>query len=652
VRTISSSLGLGPVLLATTLGLTQCAHSEDDAAQPPSPPADRELWQARLEMHGSASSVIITAPYVQDFLDDQVTRAEGGISIGFLDSSHRTVSRIEAERLSLSFRDDRVRVAGSVVVESGDSAVVRTDTLVWHSDTDLLEAPERVRLETPSGWVEGNDLRTGPGMAEWTLSAPRGVWRAEPDTGAMELEIRGRQVTGQQADGYSEAEYDSVAIQLSDQHVVAGRGWYEGRGGGRLRLADGVAIRDSIRSLIAQVVEWDLEMGTAQAHGAVELVEEKLHLRADQLGEEEGGDRWQARGAPVRVELGDRVLEARVLKSRRQEQSLSCQQAVLRDGERVLRADTIEYARNHETARARGGVRLDVPAFEGTATAGTMAVDLQRDRAELGQSPALTRALSDGGDLTIAANHMVLELGARVLTGTGEFSVTSGQTAVVAGSGRFESETDLATLAGQVEFRQSAGSARLRSHIRADTMVAEFADGRLMRVGVPAGLEGSVGGEASRMTWVLADSGAISLNGDRLVRLDLTGSGDVTHQNQIRNTASRFRADTMALSFSGDDELRRVWASGKAELTALLAPADTAASAPPRGPAQGRPEAAGGGARAYNRVRGEELEIDLVDGEVTQVRVLKSIEGRYVPPGAREPSGADQTKEDEDVADR
>ena len=154
------------------------------------------------------------------------------------------------------------------------------------------------------------------------------------------------------------------------------------------------------------------------------------------------------------------------------------------------------------------------------------------------------------------------------------------------------------------------------------------------------------------MTWVLADSGAISLDGDRLVRLDLTGSGDVTHQNLTRNTASRFRADAMALGFAGDDELRRVWASGQAELTALLAPSDSSTSGPPEDSTQGLREVEGGKARAYNRVRGEELEIDLVDGEVTQVRVLKSIEGRYVPPGAREPTGADHTREDERVADR
>lgn len=639
---------LPATLLAVAVGLAQCTYSEDSGDPPVPPPADREVWQARLEMHGSASSVIISAPYVQDFTDDQMTRAEGGISIGFLDSCNRTVSRIEAQRLNLSFHDDRVGVAGSVLVQSGDSVLARTDTLVWHSDTDLLEAPSRVRLEFPSGWIEGQNLRTGPGMEEWSLAEPHGVWRtgSESDTGVAELTIRARYATGHQRAGHSEAEYDSIAVQLNGQHMVADRGQYDADGGGRIHLAAGVVMRDSLRALTAEAVEWDLETHTAWASGAVELEETGLHLRADEVREDEDGDQWQARGSPVRVELGDRVLEASILTFQRDEQSLSCQQAVLRDGERVLRADTIEYARDREIARARGKVHLAVPGFRGEATAGDIVLDLAHERVESSQSPALIRSLAEGGTLTIAAGHMVLDLAPRVLTGTGGFSVSSNQTEVVAGRGRFEAETDRVILSHQVEFRQSAASGEQCSRIRSDSMVAELVDGRLSRVGLPIGLEGTVGAQTSRMTWVLADSGAVILEGERLVRLDLTGSGDVTHQNQGRGTTTRFRADAMSLAFDGVDELRRVWASGKAELTSLLASPDSSGSGPTQGPTEGIET------RAYNRVQGEELEIDLEDGEVSEVRVLKSIEGRYVPPDAREPSRVGGPREDDHVVDR
>ncbi len=80
---ISRRQALPRALLAIVVGLAQCTHPEDGGNPPLPPPADREMWQARLEMHGSASSVIITAPYVQDFIGDQMTRADGGITILF-----------------------------------------------------------------------------------------------------------------------------------------------------------------------------------------------------------------------------------------------------------------------------------------------------------------------------------------------------------------------------------------------------------------------------------------------------------------------------------------------------------------------------------------------------------------------------------------
>jgi len=593
-------------LLLWSITAAACTSLETDEASPGVPAADRESWGARLEVRGRNSTVIIAAPYVQDFLEGQVARADSGVAIVFLDRDGYEQTRLTAGRLTLSYDSQLVGVADSVVLRAGDSIWVRSDTLVWQPEEDILLIPGPLLIEQPQGHTEGRDLTTAPGLTGWIVQEPRTRWHGDGNSPGLWAAARRANVS--RAHGQIEAVYDSFSANFEGRSLTSTAARYVGSGGGRIQLTGGVAAMDSTWFLHADTLDYDLGGRALEARGHVELGDGDLGLVAALLIETAGGAEWVASGDPARVADGDVSLEAPQVAYQRGRQLVAAWPAALKWGDRQLRADSLTYDRGRGEARSVGDVRLTSPAFAGQARSARATFAPERGTATLSGAPSLTRA-ADGEELVISADTLYLDLEARVLRGEPGFAVSAAPVSVRSRRGVYRAGDELAELAGDVELIQAAGQG---ARLTADSMVVRLTDQAIARVEVPGLLSGTVGQPATQLTWLEAAAAVIELTEGRLSTIELSGKAQATHREARHGRASRFRASDMTLKFGAGEQLQSVQARGGAQVSAVL-PDQTE------------------GASASNRVEGQVLEIALTEGEVVEVRVLESIEGRFLP---------------------
>ena len=153
--------------------------------------------------------------------------------------------------------------------------------------------------------------------------------------------------------------------------------------------------------------------------------------------------------------------------------------------------------------------------------------------------------------------------------------------------------------------------------LRADSMRVDLEDGRLAHIEIPDSLAGSIAGGAGRINWISARGGSLLLQGDELERVELRGGSEVTHRKLGDEEVSRFAGAEMTMEFR-DRIMQRVHVRGNAEVVSRI------------------PKSKGEGEASMNRVEGERLVIEFTQGEITAVRLLDSIKGRYYPPEKRE----------------
>jgi len=477
----------------------------------------------------------------------------------------------------------------------------------------------------------GRDLSTSPGMTRWTVKRPHSRWRVgdlgQPDDDAepvpLEAAARGAEVT--LADGHVEAVYDSFAATYSGRALTSAAARYTDRQGGQVVLSGGAAAADSGWTLGADSLAYELAARRLRARGQVRLSDGALSLSAEQLVEEGDGDLWVATGAPATVADGDVSVAAPSVVYERLGQSLVAAVARLRQGDRLLRADSLRYARTDGLCRAAGAVVLRVPAFAGEATARWATFSSRDEWAVLGGAPALSRT-GEAGELVMGADTMWLDLGQRSLRGAPGYAVSAASVSVQAQRGAYRRGDDRAELGGRVVLLQAAGEG---ARLEADSMLVHLAGEAIARIEVPGSVEGTVGSAATQVTWLSAAAATIALDGGRLASVELTGAAEATHRESGHGRVSRFRARDMSLHFGAGEELEAVRARGGAQVQAVL---------------PGVPEGAAGqgadpeGEPAYNRVAGEALDITLVGGEVVEVGLLESVEGRFLPAEDEAPS--------------
>lgn len=593
-------------LLLWSIAAAGCTSLESDEEAPRAPAADRESWGARLEVRGRSSTVIISAPYVQDYLEGQVARADSGVAIDFLDRDGREQTSLTAGRLTLSYDSQLVSVADSVVLRAGDSIWVRADTLVWQPEADVLLIPGPLLIEQPQGYTEGRSLTTAPGLTGWTVQQPLTRWHR--DGSSPGLWARARRADVSRSDGHIEAVYDSFSADFEGRSLASAAARYTGGGGGRVQLTGRVAATDSNWHLHADTLDYDLGARALEARGRVVLGDGDLGLDAAHLTERDGGGEWVAHGDPAAVADGELSLQAEQVAYQRDRQLVTAWPAEIRWGDRRLRADSVIYDRSQGEARSEGDVRLTSPAFAGEARSARAIFAPERGTAALSGEPTLTRA-ADGRRLVIRADTLFMDLEARVLRGEPGFAVSAAPVSVRSRRGAYRAGDDRAELAGQVELIQAAGQG---ARLAADSMLVHLSGQAITRVEVPGPLSGTVGSRASQLTWLEAAAAVIELIDGGLSRIELSGEAEATHREARHGRASRFRARDMTLQFGTGEQLQSVQARGGAQVSAVL-PDQTE------------------GAAASNRVEGQVLEIALTDGEVIEVRVLESIEGRFLP---------------------
>ena len=672
-----------------------CGPSEDgpQPSVPSSHSADRESWEAVIEMRGPTFWATLRAPYLQDFADERITRADRGAEISFLDSAGTVVTRLTADTMVLEQRTDRLAMGGSVVIRAGDSLVARSDSLVWNREQDLVVIPRIVDVVLPSGTMRGRNLVTASRFDRWTAQDIRVQWQAavngdeingdEPDSDhdVFDFELSARREDSQWLEGQLVARYDTVSARVEGNRIRSLKAVFS-EADGRILFSSGVEIEDGQRFIRADEVEYKLQgkRGEARARGSVEVEEEDgQRLVAEEMTYGEDGERWSARGRPASLTMAQvpmaqapmaqapmpraRSLEAdRVRYEREEDAFFAAPRTVFRDGDRVLKADSLIFFRGEDRLEAVGNVDLRAPEFRGVATASTAIFDLVAEEVQLGGSPHLLRARDSGDSLILRATELSFKLGAERISGSGGFYLAAGDLVLTARAGGFDFAAQQAEFVGDVEFVQETPGTGGISRIHADSMALGLSEGgEVESVDLPGGLSGTIRTGGAGASWIRASRGSILLVSERLSRLQLDGDADVTYRNSATESVSRFQGRAMSLNFDEEGSLVGVTAEGGATVVSRLpgggrealnqsagtadqsaGTADqSAGAAATRGQrSEGAAPGIEGGAdrteATMNTVKGERLEILLQDGEVIEVRVIESIEGTFAPPEARE----------------
>lgn len=630
------------MVLPVCLLLAACTAPESPSTPDPVAPQDRdrESWGVRLQLyaadmgtdsgHSSRAnqSVTVEAPYITDQIDEQLSRADSGVTVTLADSARQVTTRLSAHRLVVDHRAHTVALAGSVQARSpARNVTLYADTLIWDRTTDLLQGPTGVRVELSSGQLSAATLSGGSDLAQWTARQVRSTFHdssaddkaSTPDP--VQIVAPAARVTSHDAGVV--ARFDSGRVQWRGRQVEATEVIYDGLTDA-LRLRGAVRLDDSTRQVRADSVDVELAGSHFVAWGNVTATGQ-VDLQADELREDSTG-RWSAIGAPLQLGVDGRRLQARHMTLSADTDSLSASgAATATEGERTIRADSIRLLRGADELSAEGGIHLQSNDLEGDLQAEHMRIRglggvlllwgearLRRDR-EPAEALTLTadtlRLQPDGGGLT-GSGAFVLQSPPRVVLQAERGTYQAHQVPVDGTVGEASSDTSL--LSGRTTFLYDADGAS--SRLSADTCQVLLDAGVAVGVIWPVPLKGHVQ-DAAQTSWLQAQSGRGILVDDRLSTLVLTGQVEVTHKGEA-DRLSRFTAASMELQYNDKGVLYRVQATGKALV---------------------RTRTAGG---SLNEVGGERLEVVLTDGAVTAVRVVQAIEGRFVPDG--EDSGTDQ----------
>lgn len=585
-------------LILLLLSLAGCGQAplDQESQAPAAPPADRELWEVRLEIYQPGMRAQVEAPYLRDDEEAQTSRADSSARVAFYDSTGALCSTISAARLSLERGAGRLGLGGGVMASAPESVAVQADTLVWDQETGRLEVPGQVRLSAPAGIEAGSHLQGRIDFGEWAMRQVEGHWQGR----AYQVQVRAQRETGWRQGGSFTVHYDTVSLWWEDSRIDSRRATFTTEPG-RLYLSEGVTSADSVRRFQAAEMEYHLEEQQVMARGQVRLEEPGLRLQAEEAREDRKAGSWQAWGrpaTPVFLERDSSAIQAQQLTYLKEADEIAATgQVLFRDQERALEAGRLRYWHRQRRLEAGGGIALRAPQFEGLATAAELVFDLEAARAQLRGDPRLHQQKGEG--LILSAGELDFDLKEKELTGRGAFSVDSGAARLRSQRGLYRTGQEELVLSGQVELRHH--TPQHLHYLQADSMVAQLQEGRIAQLRAPGALQGRFAELPDQAGWLQAQSGAVFFAAGQVERIELEGEADVTRR--AGEETSRFRGRRIALYFEGGS-LQRVWIGGEAELWARLP-----------GKEPGLPP-------ALNHVRGEELELRV--SEHSALRVVKS----------------------------
>ena len=629
---------VGRLLVSAAACLLACGDSVELSTgnAEPVPKADRQSWNSKLVLQGPASTVTVHLPFAQDFDERKLTLGEGGVAIEYVDRAAGVDSTtagvlIRARRLALEHEDNRIALAGSVAVETADSVSLTCDSLRWTRTDDLIEVPGWAAVERPGGSFRARDLSATTTLDRWSSRNVSGSVAGTAATGsAYDVRIRARRDSSVRSSrGHLKATYYEVSAVIDGRTVGGDRALFDEEDE-LVTFAGAVVLEDSTRTIRADRLEHDLAHGTSTALGSVVVEEQDWRLQAREIEVHTNGERWSSSGDPVLLEVDGRSLSASrlVYEGGAGQASFTAiggersAAAEFRDGERLLRADSLSYRRDADRVEAHGDVTLTGPEFDGIATAQQALLALDSERAQLSGAPRLVRRRPNDDDLVIRAPMLEFDLSGRQMRGEGGIEVSAGELELRAASGRFDSGADRLTLAAGVELVEGAADT-----IRSDSMVVALKDGEVVDVLLPRTLAGSIATSASQASWLEAGEGHLFLEAGRVRTLTLAGDARVTHRAFDREAINRFTGAEVTMSFTADGQLISVIAEGDAQVISRLPDVDAAGDESGADDPAVDEEAGG----SVNRVSASRLEITLEDGAVVEVKASESVEGEYVP---------------------
>lgn len=579
-----------------------CSSSDAPASVDPTPPEDRdrESWGVRLQLRTTDTrAVTVEAPYVTDHIDAQQTRADSGVVVTLADSTGQSSTRLGAHRLVVDHRQHTVALAGSVLAVADHQHVsVRSDTLRWDRVDDRLDWVDGAHVTLTTGSLSAGRVSGGSDLAVWDAVDVRSVFRDSASTDTIQIDGAAAQVFSGQS---IVAHFDSIQARWRDRDVRAQAAVYDARRS-QVTLSGDVVVVEQQRRTRADSVRIDLTRARIVAVGSIE-VRGDLQVTAERLSEDEQGT-WHIEGNPAEAADDGRRLWAPVLRvSGDMDTVIAAGGAGATRQDQRVEADSLILYRAADGFEATGAVRLESDDVQGMLTAHRMSAS--GGQSKIWGSARLQRPRGDS-DLLLTAD--TLHLSEAVLSGTGAFRLHSPpRLDMRADEGVYQTDADSAHMHGATEFGYTDGDSY--SRLLADSCVVAMTDGVPYGIDWPAALTGRLV-DSEQTSWIEATSGTATLADEQLVSLELRGDVDVTHQGAGARL-SRFTAQQMELRY-GDSGV----------LTSVLAEGDVLVQTHLQGEGDGA---------SVNEVRGNELEVDLEGGAVISVRVIDSVEGRFVP---------------------
>ena len=130
---------------------------------------DQEAWNTTIYLsQDGRQQAIIKAAHRQRYNSRQQTIIDQGIFVEFYDENGLT-STLQAERGIIDELSNNLWVYGGVVIDSPEHGSLKTDSLQWIEEKDLIETEAHVTLSTKKDLITGQGFEADPGLKNWTI---------------------------------------------------------------------------------------------------------------------------------------------------------------------------------------------------------------------------------------------------------------------------------------------------------------------------------------------------------------------------------------------------------------------------------------------------------------------------------------------------
>ena len=132
-----------------------------------------------IEMLYSDSAIVkvrVKSPTLIRHLDNSNPRQEfpDGISVEFLNPSHRTTSRMTAKYAVRFEKEDKVIMRDSVVWLSEKKEQLETEELIWEETKDKVYTKKFVVIRKAEEIIYGHGFESNKDFTEWRINAIQG----------------------------------------------------------------------------------------------------------------------------------------------------------------------------------------------------------------------------------------------------------------------------------------------------------------------------------------------------------------------------------------------------------------------------------------------------------------------------------------------